>query len=256
MPSAIDAYELERRALRYGWDSGSWTIVHDIDAASGIVEHAARRPAPLLVMATSARRPMSTSVFGSVTRDVLRRSQVPVLLIGPSVSQDHAPPSMSLVVGVDREATNMSTVPAIASWHATFDGPPPHLVDVIGRFDDDQPARRRLDELAAALAGHDIHAAEHVVIADDPITGLDAVAAGVDDPVFVAVSARYTDGRLHWHSTTQRLVAHAPCPVLVVPARPLPAPASPQPGTAGVGEQRAFHDRTTPAGAQPAVASM
>ena len=41
---------------------------------SGIVEHAARRPAPLLVMATSAKRPMSSSVFGSVTRDVLRRA--------------------------------------------------------------------------------------------------------------------------------------------------------------------------------------
>lgn len=256
MPTAADAYELERRALRHGWDSDSWTIVHDIDAAAGIVEHAARRSAPLLVMATSARRPMSSSVFGSVTREVLRRSQVPVLLIGPGVPEDHAPASSSLVVGVDGEATDVSSVPAIVSWQATFGNRPPHLVEVIGPFDDDKPAQRRLDDVAADLAERDVRTAKHIVIADDPIVGLDDAAANLDDPVYVAVSARYTDGRLHWHSTTQRLVAHARYPVLVVPARALPAPELPQPAPAGIEEHCPFHDRTTAARvAEPATAS-
>ena len=69
------------------------------------------------------------------------------------------------------------------------------------------------------------------------------------NPVYVAVSARYTDDRLHWHSTTQRLVAHASGPVLVVPARALPAEVQPPPVQHMTEEHPAFHDRTTPAGA-------
>ncbi|HEU4841560.1 MAG TPA: universal stress protein, partial [Ilumatobacteraceae bacterium] len=86
MPTGADAYELERRAVGHGWDPDAWTVVRDIDAAAGLLEHAARRTAPLLVMATSARPPMSSAMFGGVTRDVLRRSQGPVLLIGPDVA--------------------------------------------------------------------------------------------------------------------------------------------------------------------------
>jgi nucleotide-binding universal stress UspA family protein len=196
-------------------------------------------------MATSAKRPLSSSVFGSVTRDVLRRSQVPVLLIGPSVPQDHVATLSSLVIGVDREAMSASTVPAVASWQETFGGQP-HLVHVIGPFDDDKPARRTLDEVAAGLAAHHVQPATHIIVADDPVVGLDDVAADLDGPVYVAVSARYTDGRLHWHSTTQRLVAHARFPTLVVPARALSAPGLPHPAPAGSEDHRAFHDQTTP----------
>ncbi len=256
MPSAVDAYELERRARRYGWDCDSWTIVHDVDAAAGIVEHAARRPEPLLVMATSAKRPMSSSMFGSVTREVLRRSQVPVLLIGPSVTERHAPASSALIVGLDRDTRAVSTVPVIVAWQATFGGQPPSLVEVVGPFEDDRTARRRLDEVAGDLAARHVAAAKHIVIAEDPVAGLEDVTLELDGPVYVAVSARYTDGRLHWHSTTQRLVAHARCPVLVVPARALPAPTLPHPAPEGAENHRAFHDRTSRAVVdEPATAS-
>jgi nucleotide-binding universal stress UspA family protein len=250
MSTEADAYELERRAVRYGWECDAWTIVHDVDAAAGLVEHAARREEPLLVMATSAKRPMSSSVFGSFTRDVLRRGQGPVLLIGPSVPDDSAPTLTSLVVGVDREAINSRTVPSIVSWQSTFAGDRPQLVEVVGPFDDDRPARSRLDDLAAELAAQHIRASSRVTVADDPIAGLDDAIVGLDGPVFVAVSARYTDGRLHWHSTTQRLVAHAGCPVLVVPARPMLLPDHPV-----IEDHRPFHDRTSTAcDATPAMA--
>jgi nucleotide-binding universal stress UspA family protein len=253
MPTGADAYELERRAVGHGWDPDAWTVVHDIDAAAGLLEHAARRTAPLLVMATSARPPMSSAVFGGVTRGVLRRSQGPVLLIGPDVADpwraDRSPadPSSSglspaLVVGVDRAAINLSTVPAIVAWRATFGGPPPRLVEVIRPGDDDLPARQRLDDLAAELAAHHIPAATRVVVADDPVRGLQDAAADLDDAVYVAVSARYTDGRLHWHSTTQQLVARAAHPVLVVPARAVPALDLPVGGAAE--DHRPFHDGT------------
>ena len=216
IPPAVDAYELERRASRYGWDRNSWTIVHDVDAAGAIVQHTARRGDALLVMATTAKRP--TTVFGSVTRDVLRRSAAPVLLIGPNVPADYGARSTTLIVGVDQDDVNDQTVPAIVSWQSTFVSNLPLLADVVGPFDDTRPARHRLDEVEARLAAQQIQASTRLVVAENPITGLIDAAADLDGPVFVAVSARYTDGRLHFHSTTQRLVAHAACPVLVVPA--------------------------------------
>ena len=242
MPTAPDEYELEGRALRYGWDRGSWTVVHDVDAAAGLVEHLVRRPNALLVMATTARRPLTSAVFGSVTRDVLQRCRGPVLLIGPNVPADDAPTSTTLVLGIDRDAIDERAVPAIVSWQSTFASNPPLLADVVGPLDDDRPARQRLDELAANLAAQHIHASTRVVIADDPITGLLDAAAELEGPVFVAISARYTDGRLHWHSATQRLVAHATSPVLVVPARPAPLPLP-----LIVEEHLPFHTRTSPA---------
>ena len=132
----------------------------------------------------------------------------------------------SLVAGIDRRALDEVDSPGdrVVAWRRSA-VPAPRLVEVIGPFDDEQPARRRLEAAPADLARHaSVHAERLVVIADDPIAGLDRCGRRPRRPVFVAVSARYTDGRLHWHSTTQRLVAHAPCPVLVVPARPCPLP--------------------------------
>ena len=164
-----------------------------------------------------------------------------MLLIGPNVPADYAPLSTTLILGVDRDAINEQTVPAIVSWQSTFASDAPLLIEVVGPFDDERPARRRLDDVSAHLAAHHVHASTSIVVADDPISGLIDAAAGRQGPLFVAISARYTDGRLHWHSSTQRLVAHAACPVLVVPARPAPLPLRPI-----LEEHLAFHDRTAP----------
>src|SRR5215216_3660965 len=66
MPPAPDAYELIQRAQTFGWAHDVGTVVHDIDPALGLVQHVARRPEGLLVMATSARRPWASSLFDSV----------------------------------------------------------------------------------------------------------------------------------------------------------------------------------------------
>ena len=90
----------------------------------------------------------------------------------------------SLVVAIDPRAVDDVTVPAIASWLETFGGPAPRLVEVIGPFDDDQPARRRLDGWhRTSWPPVSVHAERHIVIADDPIAGLDDVAADLPNPV-------------------------------------------------------------------------
>jgi nucleotide-binding universal stress UspA family protein len=246
MPTAADAFELERRARRHGWDCDAWTIVHDADPATGLVAHARGQPAPLLVMATSAKRPLSSVLLGSVTRDVLSRTPLPVLLVGPgaSIGSGRRGP---LIVGVGRTPIDPLAVPTIVSWQATFGGPPPLLVDVVGDPDDERTALARLDAVRVELAARHVDATARVVVADDPAVALEEVAAECSAPVIVASSVRSTDGRPHLHSTTQRLAADATCPVLVVPARTPVARTTAPPADATADDRRSFHDRTTPA---------
>jgi hypothetical protein len=76
---------------------------------------------------------------------------------------------------------------------------------------------------ARLLAGAGVAAAAPEVLrADgDPSAALLDFGERISDPIYVATSMRWTDGRLHWHSTTRRLVQRSTRPVLVVPVRDL-----------------------------------
>ncbi len=250
MPTAVDAYELERRATQFGWSPDSWSIVHDVDAAGGIVRHAARRDDALLVMATSARLPWTSTMFGSVTRDILRQTDRPVLLIGPHVAWTSPPPCTTLVPCIDPSGAAERAAPAIIAWQQTFTSPAPQLAEVLPVEADPTVAAQRLRTMTELLAAQHVHADTFVVHDDDPVAGLETLASRFAGPVYVATSARYTDGRLHWHSTTQQLIHRATCPVLVVPARPMPQslPVIADDHHADV----PFHDAVLPAG--PATA--
>jgi nucleotide-binding universal stress UspA family protein len=242
LPTAPDAYELARRAHQHGWDCDAWSIVHDIDAARGIVQHVAAAPDALLVMATTARRPWSP--FGSVTHDVLRATSRPVLLIGPRVPWTYAPTCTTLVPCLDPADGIERAIPAIVCWQQTFTSASPQIAEVVGEFDDDAAAHGRVEAFAGRLAAQHVQAVTHVLHDDDPIYGLEQLSDQFIGPVYVATSARYTDGRLHWHSTTQALVHRANRPVLVVPALPSPVTFRPSDTTS---EHIAFHDLTAPA---------
>ncbi len=81
--------------------------------------------------------------------------------------------------------------PAVASWVATFGG-------------------------RAVIA--DVVPDSTVLHGGDAVESLEQFAEGVADPVYLAVSARWTDARFHRHSVTRNLVRRSTTPVLVVPA--------------------------------------
>lgn len=242
MPTATDAYELEQRATLFGWGPESCSIVHDVDAARGIVRHASRRDDALLVMATSARLPWTSTMFGSITRDVLHQTDRPVLFIGPHVAWTYHPPCTTLVPCIDASDAAERAVPAIVAWQQTFTSPAPQLAEVLPVDADPTMAAHRLHAMADLLAAQHVHADTRVVHDDDPVAGLETLTTRFAGPVYVATSARYTDDRLHWHSTTQQLIHRATCPVLVVPARPMPQPIPVV--TAARREYVPFHDAT------------
>jgi nucleotide-binding universal stress UspA family protein len=244
MPSAADAYELERRARAHGWDCESWSVVHDVDVGRGLVQHAARRDDPLLVMATSARPPWCSSLFGGVPHDVLRNSDRPVLLIGPNVPSSYAPDHSTLLACLDAGDTADRAVPAIVAWQQAFATEPPEVVEVVPERSGEASARGRVGVFADLLVAHHLRPITAVLTGDDPVEALEREADHLVGPVFAATSARYTDGRLHWHSTTRDLVHGATRPVLVVPARP--GPLLPRRAPTGPAEHVAFRDMTVP----------
>jgi nucleotide-binding universal stress UspA family protein len=243
-PSAADAYELEQRARADGWDCDSWTVVPDVDVARGLLQHAARRDDALVVMTTSAHRPWSASMFGSVPHDVLRNTDRPVLLIGPHVPSWYAPHRTSLVVCLDAGDAAERAVPAIVAWQQTFPAGAPTVAEVIPDDSQETTAQRRVGAFADLLRAQRVDPITRILVGHDPVCALGWEADLLEGPLFVATSARYTDGRLHWHSVTRDLVHQATRPVLVVPARPAPMPLRRTPADAA--EHVAFDDITVP----------
>jgi nucleotide-binding universal stress UspA family protein len=207
----VDAYELRRRAADYGWPPDRYTVVH-----------ARRRPQALLVMATSAKRPISGHVLGSVTEEVLRTLDQPVLLVGPHVPGDYTITQPTLIACVDRADVAESAVPVVAGWLQTFGGAEPWVTQVVGAGwtasgpDDNSSANVR--HVAKRLADEGIAASWGVLHGRPPEVRLERFGDYLTDPVFLATSVRWTDGRLHWRSATRQLVQLSTRPVLVVPS--------------------------------------
>ena len=150
----IDAYELSRRAEANGWaERGLHDRPRRRSGAGDRRAHGAATGA-LLVMATSARPPLTGHFLGSVSEEVLRLANRPVLLVGPSVPRDTAIGEPTLVACIDEADVAEAAFPAIAAWTRTFGGADPWLCEVLPRHrsasDGDEAAHLR--RFAAMLA--------------------------------------------------------------------------------------------------------
>jgi nucleotide-binding universal stress UspA family protein len=218
----VDTYELSRRGKANGWPADSCVVAHDNQPAKAIVEHVARRPGALLVMATSAKAPLAGHLLGSVSEAVLGVIDRPVLLVGPHVLDDFAIGEPTLIVCLDRTNAAEAAIPVVAAWDRTFGGTEPWVTEVLPRG---EAARRGPDpsshvrHFARQLRQLDVVASWGLLHGADPAGRLQGFANSLTDPFFVATSARLTDGRLHWRSTTRELIARSTRPVLVVPAK-------------------------------------
>jgi nucleotide-binding universal stress UspA family protein len=221
IPTATDRYELDSRVESLGHERTDWSILHDNDVAEALLGHMVHHDRGLLVMATSAKHPWHSRLVGSITGDVLSRADRPVLLVGPHVDWTDDPPFTTLVPCLVEGATPGQTVVAIEAWHRTFFGPSPYLAEVVGAVGNTETTLE-LERVAELLAAQHVPTIRQVVAGAEPISGLEALTRDLVGPVYAATSARYCDGRLHWHSTTQKLVHDAGSPVLVVPDRPEP----------------------------------
>lgn len=241
-PDAIDPSDEYRtrlqgdalRALRasceaIGIDAADVDLVPlpDYAPARGIKRYAAEEGIDLIVLGRTERGGLSRVVLGDVARGVLHGAPCPVLCVARSraaakvdprrigVAYDRSPEAdeaLRVAVRIASEqppgatlelveAIDVSVAPEIWGGDLTE-----HLGKVL------EPANDRLSEIAAGLPV--------------PATGL--AATGSVHDVIRELSTRVdllvtgsrgwgTAGRIAFGSTADRLVHHAPCPVLVVP---------------------------------------
>ena len=219
----LDVFELQRRAADNGWPDNCYTIAHDNHPAQAIVAEVQRRDGALLVMATSAQPPLAGHLLGNVIEEVLEAIDQPVLLVGPNVPSSYVLRRPTLVCCVDDTDVAVASVPAIARWVGTFDGGETWVTEVIptgsGAIRRASTASEHVRSLARLLTDQGLPAAWGVLCGDDADVRLEEFGDHVSDPVFVATSVRWTDGRLHWRSTAHQLVQRSTRPILLVPAK-------------------------------------
>jgi nucleotide-binding universal stress UspA family protein len=230
-----DVFELRRRAAENGWPHNCCTVAHDNHPARAIVDVVERHDGALLVMATSARPPLAGHLFGNVIEEVLGAIDQPVLLVGPNVPTSYGVRRPTLVACVDDTDVAVASVPAIARWVGTFGGGETWVTKVIptGRAatGQDGNASENVRDFAHLLADQEVPASWGVLCGDEADVRLEEFADRLSDPIFVATSVRWTDGRLHWRSATHQLVQRSTRPVLVVPAKQRAPSATPATGS-------------------------
>jgi nucleotide-binding universal stress UspA family protein len=219
----VDVFELRRRAADNGWPDDCYTIAHDNHPARAIVDLIQRHDDTLLVMATSAKPPLAGHLSGNVIEEVLEAIDQPVLLVGPNVPSSYHVRRPTLVACVDHTDVAAASVPSIARWVGTFDSGETWVTEVIptgrGAIRAGSNASEHVRHLAQLLADQGVPASWGVLCGDEADVRLEEFGDRLADPIFVATSVRWTDGRLHWHSTTHQLVQRSTRPVLVVPAK-------------------------------------
>jgi nucleotide-binding universal stress UspA family protein len=170
------------------------------DPAAAIVDHVRRHQAPMVCMATRQRGPLG-EVLGSVSAGVVRRSPVPVLLVGPQVER-FGPRVERIIACLDGSETAARALPFAAGLATQLSAElvPLRVVacDEAGTF----PAPVRVD----------------VVYDDSPARAL-ALHGGDRGDTIIAMATRGRGAirRLVLGSVSRAVVHQAACPVLVVP---------------------------------------
>jgi nucleotide-binding universal stress UspA family protein len=191
-------------------------------SAAVLLARLAHDPMALVVMATHARRALTELMLGSVAEEVVRRSPVPVVLVGPhGVVPAPDDRYATLLVCVGHQATATQLAPFAAGFALTC-GVQPIVLEV----DEPSPRPTQVRDAHEASAAH--HLVERLRASDVPATysikydvlpdrAVIAYAAAVDRPlVLLAGRGRAATERFSSTSTTVAVARAASCPVIVV----------------------------------------
>jgi nucleotide-binding universal stress UspA family protein len=196
-------------------------IVLSASVADGLSAVADDTNEPVICMATHARGALGRVLFGSVAEEVVRRLDIPALLVGPAcrpVPRLDGP----LIVCFDGSATSAAVVPAARDWARAL-STRVVLVHVFHPLDvETAVAPEEVVGAVAAELASEIDVDVQVVRGYSPAL---TIAGLVDelDPVLVALATHGRTGmpRAALGSVAIAIVRDSPCPALVV--RPAPA---------------------------------
>lgn len=221
-PASLDAatvrYRLHDIADRYEVDAE--LVVAGPDEVAVRLAEVAARPGTLLCLRTHARGPVAEMVMGSVSEQVVRTSERPVLMVGPRCT---LPPERydSIVVGLDGSELAEQILPTVGSWSTQlgltpwlFQALSPHVpFEVSGDVQETSYVHRRAVQLTI----------EGIEAEWDTAHDRDAAAAIVrcakeHQPALVALTThgRSGLGRMALGGVAFRVAHQATCPVLVL----------------------------------------
>jgi nucleotide-binding universal stress UspA family protein len=191
-----------------------WRELRAGDPAEAIVEHLAQRRPDVVCLATRARTAIGEALFGSVSEAIVRRSPVPVLLVGPWTL---VPPRVDRVVACVDGTTVAEDAAGSAAAFANRLGAELRLLEVQAPRPGGGQALETLylHKLATRLS-----VPEHRQVTITGTRLADAIVHYVEGEkgavLVLGTAARNGFDAWALGSVAMDVVRHAPCPVLVV----------------------------------------
>jgi nucleotide-binding universal stress UspA family protein len=196
-------------------------VVPGLDA-DGILERARSEGADLIVMVTHGRGPVGRALLGSMADQVVRRSAVPVLLVGP----DEAVPGLlpepaieGLLVPLDGSALAEQVLGPAANLARLLDVGCT-LLRVVEAHDvpaaaDEADAREYVDRIAGRLREEGVRVQTQVRVARHAAEAILKEAQTLSGVIALATHGRGGVRRMLVGSVADKVIRRASCPVLV-----------------------------------------
>lgn len=180
-----------------------------------IVRTAAAHGAALITMGSHGRAGVARAILGSVAEAVVRRSPVPVLVVGPEAGPGRGGEPLRVVVALDTEPVSEKALANLTGW-ARGSNSEVHMVSVQGNPTDATAMEGRMTVLASQhLEG--VRSTPHVVRAGDAAEVIVATARTLEaDLIAMGTHARSGLQRAILGSVAEKVVRQATVPVLLV----------------------------------------
>ena len=202
-------------------------VVGDREPAAAICLTARERAGSIVCMATHGRSGLGEALLGSVAEATIRRSDAPIVLVGPHVV---APVSVSpvptMVAAVDDARTAAAIAPVASEWVTRLGGalwavevvaPPPVPLDPNGEGGGWAGEGDGVEAAVAELTRLGVVAKREMLRDVDPARGIVEFARALPASyIVVGTHAREGLARATLGSVAMRIVHRSHCPVLVV----------------------------------------
>jgi nucleotide-binding universal stress UspA family protein len=191
--------------------------------ADALLEQVRARRADLVVMTTHARSPVGRFFLGSVADELLRRAEVPVLLVRPREPAPTFIPEPSpehILVPLDGSPLAEEALDVAVDMARLSEGRCTLLRVIDPNASHEAEASAYLATIVGRLGDRGVTARSRVVIAPHPAEAILGVAGSVDsDLIVMATHGRGGLQRMVLGSVADRVIRGADSPVLVCPPR-------------------------------------
>jgi nucleotide-binding universal stress UspA family protein len=205
--------------------------VHDRLAINAIMTLAASEPDAVICLTTHARSGPGRILFGGITQEVIRHTDVPLVLVGPTFSDSAASsPFKELVVCLDGSPTATAVLPTAVEWAGDLGlemwlvgvvDPELAVVSPTGRIADTFDSTP-MERVAIELQRSDLSVNWETLHGHRAAPAIVAFAQERSSPLIAMTTHGRTGlARVVAGSVTMAVVREASCPVLVTRSRDL-----------------------------------